>query len=95
MARLPILLAALPILCLADAGTLIPSGRETPDPAVLSLDELAIDITIDRGSAKILTRQIFGSHSRKPSKALTPSPSPPAPSSATSPSGTKPSASPV
>ena len=31
--------------------SLIPSGRETPDPAVLSLDELAIDISIDCGSA--------------------------------------------
>ena len=47
----------------ADAGTLIPLNKSAPDPAILSMEELAIDIWIDRGSARVLERQVFASHS--------------------------------
>ena len=49
-----------------DAGVLIPSNQKTPNPAVLSLDEMAIDVVIDNGHAKVNIRQIFGSHNGTP-----------------------------
>ena len=46
----------------ADAGILIPSNRQQPDPKILSLAEMAVDIRIDNGIARVLVRQIFHSH---------------------------------
>ena len=58
------LLAALvaPIPVLGDLGVLIPSGSSAPDPAILSLDQMAIDIRIDNGDARVSVRQVFASH---------------------------------
>ena len=47
---------------LADVGSLIPSNKQAPDPTVLSMDEMAIDIHIDGSNARVLMRQIFSSH---------------------------------
>jgi Ca-activated chloride channel family protein len=47
----------------ADAGVLVPAGRQQPDTAIFSLDEMVIDIRIDNGDARVAIRQIFGSHS--------------------------------
>jgi Ca-activated chloride channel homolog len=59
-----VLLAALvaPIPLLGDAGVLIPSGSTAPDAAILSLDQMAVDIRIDNGDARVSVRQIFASH---------------------------------
>ncbi len=59
-----VLLAALvaPIPLLGDAGVLIPSGSSAPNPAILSLDQMAVDIRIDNGDARVSVRQIFASH---------------------------------
>jgi Ca-activated chloride channel family protein len=57
---LAVLLAPIPIL--ADVGVLIPSGRSSPDPAILSLDQLAVDIRIDNGDARVSIKQVFASH---------------------------------
>ncbi len=46
----------------ADAGTLIPNTKQAPDPAILSMEEMAIDIYIDGSNARVLMRQIFASH---------------------------------
>lgn len=46
----------------ADAGTLIPTTKQAPDPAILSMEEMAIDIHIDGSNARVLMRQIFASH---------------------------------
>jgi Ca-activated chloride channel family protein len=46
-----------------EAGTLIPSNRPGPDPQVLSMAEMAIDIVIDESTAMVLMRQNFVSHS--------------------------------
>jgi Ca-activated chloride channel family protein len=61
---LPLLLLALlwPWPAAGDAGILIPSNRRQPDPSVLSLEEMAVDIWIDNGNARVLVRQIFASH---------------------------------
>jgi Ca-activated chloride channel homolog len=47
---------------LGDAGILIPSNAQEPDPAVLSLDEMTIHVLIDNGNAKVSVREIFASH---------------------------------
>ena len=60
--RLRLLLAVLSAAgLLADAGSLIPSNKQAPDPAVLSMEEMAIDIDIDGSNARVLMRQIFAS----------------------------------
>ncbi len=56
------LFLALSAYALADTGVLIPGGRQQPDPAVFSLNELAIEIRIDNGVATVQTRQVFGNH---------------------------------
>jgi Ca-activated chloride channel family protein len=48
---------------LADTGVLIPGDRQQPDPAVFSLSEMALEIRIDNGVARVRVRQIFGNHS--------------------------------
>ncbi len=60
--KLAAVLLLLPALALGDAGVLIPSNRQQPDPAVLSLSEMSIDILIDNGDARVSIRQIFASH---------------------------------
>src|SRR5262245_57970213 len=49
-------------LLYGEAGVIIPGDRKEPDPRVLSLDEMAIDITVDNGVARVWVRQIYGSH---------------------------------
>jgi Ca-activated chloride channel family protein len=46
----------------ADAGVLVPEGRQQPDAAVFSLDEMSIRILIDGGMARVNIQQIYGSH---------------------------------
>ncbi|HEU0124006.1 MAG TPA: VIT domain-containing protein [Bryobacteraceae bacterium] len=47
---------------LADVGSLIPTTKQAPDAAILSLDEMSIDIQIDGSGARVQMRQIFASH---------------------------------
>jgi Ca-activated chloride channel family protein len=47
---------------LADAGTLIPKDKQAPDPAILSLEEMTVDIVIDNGDAHVSIVQIFLNH---------------------------------
>ncbi len=53
-------------LAWGDAGVLIPSNAKQPNPAVLSLDEMKIDVVIDNGHVKVNIQQIFGSHNGAP-----------------------------
>lgn len=46
----------------ADVGSLIPANKQAPDPSILSMEEMAIDIHVDGSNARILMRQIFSSH---------------------------------
>jgi len=46
----------------ADTGVLIPGDRQQPDPAIFSLNEMALEIRIDNGTARVRVRQIFGNH---------------------------------
>jgi Ca-activated chloride channel family protein len=45
-----------------EAGVLIPSNLEHPDPKVLSLEEMHLDIRIDNADARVSLRQVFASH---------------------------------
>jgi len=48
----------------ADSGTLTPRDKEAPDPSILSLDEMRVDIAIDNGDAHVSIVQIFTNHTR-------------------------------
>lgn len=47
---------------LADSGVLIPLNKQAPDPSILSLTEMQVDIHIDNGDARVWIRQIFTNH---------------------------------
>ena len=49
----------------ADSGVLIPLNKQAPDPAILSLTEMEVDIHIDNGDARVWIRQIFSNHTPK------------------------------
>src|SRR5438552_15294664 len=59
------LLKLMVVICLlasqlrGDAGILLPREKPQPDPAILSLEEMEIDIRIDNSDARIFVRQIF------------------------------------
>ncbi len=61
MRSLLILLLVLP-LAAADSGVLIPGDRTAPDPNILSLEEMTINIGIDNGTARVSVREIFTNH---------------------------------
>lgn len=46
----------------ADSGVLIPRDKQQPDPAILSLEEMSVSITIDNGDARVFVTQIFANH---------------------------------
>jgi Ca-activated chloride channel family protein len=50
----------------ADAGVLIPGNSTQPDPRVLSLDEMQVDITIENGDARVFVLEIFSNHTGMP-----------------------------
>jgi Ca-activated chloride channel homolog len=59
-------LSLLALVCvagaMADTGVLIPGDRQQPDLAVFTLNEMALEVRIDNGIARIRVRQIFGNH---------------------------------
>src|SRR6478752_1878078 len=61
MRALLILLLVVP-LAAADSGVLIPTDRTAPDPSILSLEEMTLNIGIDNGTARVSVRQIFTNH---------------------------------
>jgi Ca-activated chloride channel family protein len=48
-----------------DAGVLLPTNAKQPDAAVLSLDEMSIDIVVDNADARVSIRQVFANHTAK------------------------------
>ena len=56
------LLLAAPRTARGDAGVLIPSNVPQPDPKMLSLRDMSVDVLIDNGNARVSIRQIFASH---------------------------------
>ena len=64
MRALIIFLLVIP-LAAADSGVLIPGDRNTPDPNVLSLEEMSLNIGIDNGTARVSIREIFANHTNR------------------------------
>ncbi len=58
----PLCFVLLPALLSGDAGVIIPSNSPQPDPKILSLAEMDIDVQIDNQVARVSIRQIFESH---------------------------------
>ncbi|MBL8234910.1 MAG: VWA domain-containing protein, partial [Bryobacterales bacterium] len=50
----------------ADAGVIIPSNKPQPDPKILSLAEMDLDVLIDNQVARVRIKQIFQSHVGSP-----------------------------
>jgi Ca-activated chloride channel family protein len=48
--------------CCAQSGVLIPRDKDAPDAAILSLDEMRVEVAIDNGDAHVSIVQIFGNH---------------------------------
>jgi Ca-activated chloride channel family protein len=46
----------------AQSGVLMPKDKTEPDPAVLSLAEMRVNIVIDNGDAHVMVTQIFANH---------------------------------
>jgi Ca-activated chloride channel family protein len=61
MRALLILCIVLP-LAAADSGVLIPGDRNAPDPSILSLEEMSLNIAVDNGTARVSVREIFANH---------------------------------
>ncbi len=49
----------------ADSAVLIPLDKQAPDPSILSLTEMEVDIRIDNGDARVWIRQIYTNHTGK------------------------------
>jgi Ca-activated chloride channel family protein len=48
-----------------DAGIIIPTGQEQPNPSILSLEEMRITISIDNGDARVFIQQIYANHTAR------------------------------
>ena len=51
---------------LADTGVLVPTDKQAPDPSILSLTEMQVEIHVDNGDARVWVRQIFTNHTGRP-----------------------------
>ena len=49
----------------AQSGVLLPMDKEQPDPTILSLQEMHVNIVIDNGDAHVSVTQIFANHTAK------------------------------
>src|SRR2546422_11306346 len=57
-----IFLLLVPAIARAQSGALIPTSTEKPDPSVLSLDEMTVNVLVDNQYARVRVVQIFGNH---------------------------------
>ncbi len=60
------LLLLMRIAAQADTGVLIPTDKQAPDSAILSLTEMQVEIHVDNGDARVWVRQIFTNHTGRP-----------------------------
>ena len=57
-----VVLGAMAAAAWADSGVLIPMDKQEPDPSILSLGEMQVEIRIDNGDARVWMRQVFTNH---------------------------------
>ncbi len=55
----------LPAIAHAQAGVLVPTSKDKPDPSVLALDEMSVQVTIDNQFARVRVVQIFGNRTER------------------------------
>ncbi|MFZ1087122.1 MAG: VIT domain-containing protein [Terracidiphilus sp.] len=58
-------LLLLPMAAAAETGVLVPMDKQAPDPSVLSLGEMQVEISIDNGDARVWMRQVFVNHTNR------------------------------
>ena len=54
-----------PAVARAQSGVLIPANSEKPDPSVLTLDEMSVNVVIDNQYARVRVTQIFGNRTER------------------------------
>jgi Ca-activated chloride channel family protein len=59
------LLLFAPAVARAQSGVLIPANSDKPDPSVLTLDEMSVNVVIDNQYARVRVVQIFGNHTER------------------------------
>src|SRR5262249_39742019 len=62
MKRIPLVALLASSLAAAQTGMLVPTSSGRPDASVLSLREMAIDVGVARGYARVNVRQVFENH---------------------------------
>ncbi len=50
----------------ADTGVLVPMNKQAPDPSILSLTTMEVEIHVDIGDARVWIRQVFTNHTGSP-----------------------------
>lgn len=63
---LVVLLMAMRIAAHADTGVLVPTDKQAPDPSILSLTTMEVEIHVDNGDARVWIRQVFTNHTASP-----------------------------
>ena len=61
-----VLLLVLRMAAYADSGVLVPANKQAPDPSILSLTEMQVEIHVDNGDARVWVRQVFTNHTGSP-----------------------------
>jgi Ca-activated chloride channel family protein len=62
MKRVFLVLPFLALPLAAQTGQLVPTSSGRPDPKVLSLREMSVDVGVARGYARVSVRQVFENH---------------------------------
>jgi Ca-activated chloride channel family protein len=60
------LLLWMPMAAHAESGVLVPGDKQAPDPSILSLTEMQVEIRVDNGDARVWVRQVFTNHTARP-----------------------------
>ena len=60
------LFLAMRIAAHADTGVLVPADKQAPDPSILSLTTMEVEIHVDNGDARVWIRQVFTNHTGSP-----------------------------
>ena len=60
------LFLAMRIAAHADTGVPVPADKQAPDPSILSLTTMEVEIHVDNGDARVWIRQVFTNHTGSP-----------------------------
>jgi Ca-activated chloride channel family protein len=61
-----VLFLAMRIAAYADSGVLVPLNKQAPDPSILTLTAMEVEIHVDNGDARVWIRQVFTNHTGSP-----------------------------